>query len=181
MTEPTPAVPELPLQPSAAFGPDHTVAPDVSEKDAAWEKLTAEGKVPPKVNQKNPPRAGNSVFKNLGNNKKVRSGVRKLDEKDREKIASLYVFAAMPLQAFKPKVAAAMAAGADKCADAWMELAQENDTVRRTILMLIEGGVWGKVFIAHTPILLAALPNDFMPSMFKGVDLNSMLSEDDET
>lgn len=179
MTTPTPEMPDLPLQPSVAqFGPDHTAAP--STEDLVREKLAESGKLPPKVNQKNPPRSGQSVFKNLGQNKKPRSGVRKLDEKDREKIASLYVFAAMPLQAFKPKVAAAMAASADKCADAWMELAQENDTVRRTILMLIEGGVWGKVFIAHTPILLAALPSNFMPPMFQGVDLNSMMEDDTE-
>lgn len=171
MTDPTPIpeMPDLPLQPSAAtFGPDHTKSTEDSEP-----------KPIPKINQKNPPRSTKSVFSNLGQNKKARSGVRKLDEKDREKIASLYVFAAMPLQAFKPKVAAAMAAGADKCADAWMELAQENDTVRRSILMLIEGGVWGKVFIAHTPILLAALPDNLMPPMFRGVDLNSMLGDDE--
>jgi hypothetical protein len=168
----------LPLQPSHSFGPDHTAAP--STEDLVREKLAENGKLPPKQNQKTPPRGAQSVFKNLGQNKKPRSGVRKLDEKDREKIASLYVFAAMPLQAFKPKVAAAMAASADKCADAWMELAQENDTVRRTILMLIEGGVWGKVFIAHTPILLAALPSNFMPPMFQGVDLNSMMEDTDE-
>lgn len=173
MTEPTP---ELPLQPSTAFGPDHSK----STEDAVREKLAESGTLPPKVNQKNPPRSGRSVFTNLGQNKKPRSGVRKLDEKDRDKIASLYVFAAMPLQAFKPKVAAAMAAGADKCADAWMELAQENDTVRRTILMLIEGGVWGKVFIAHTPILFAAMPENFMPPMFQGVDLNTMLVDDED-
>lgn len=173
MTDPTPIpeMPELPLQPSGAFGPDHSKSTpdDVPFAD----------KLPPKVNQKNPPRSTKSAFASLGQNKKARSGVRKLDEKDREKIASLYVFAAMPLQAFKPKVAAAMAQSADKCADAWMELAQENDTVRRTILMLIEGGVWGKVFIAHTPILIAALPDNIMPPMFRGVDLNSMLGEED--
>lgn len=177
MTDPTPVpeMPDLPLQPSTAFGPDHTQ----STEDIVRERLAAEGKLPPKVNQKNPPRAGKSVFNTLGQNKKPRSGVRKLDEKDRDKIASLYVFAAMPLQAFKPKVAAAMASGADKCADAWMELASENDTVRRTILMLIEGGVWGKVFIAHTPILLAALPDNMMPPMFRGVDLDGMLGNDE--
>lgn len=161
MTEPAPGSVPFEAQPSNAnFGPDPSLSKDVPPA--------------PKVNQKNPPRSGKSVFSSLGQNKKVRSGVRKLDEKDRDKIASLYTFGAMGLMPFKPQAAQAMALSADKCADAWMELAQENDSVRRVILALVEGGVWGKVFAAHTPILIALLPENLVPPMLRGVDLNGM-------
>ena len=60
------------------------------------------------------------------------------------------------------------------CAEAWGELAKENDAVRRGILLLVETGVWSKVFMANMPILVAALPDDalsrlmgkFLPNNF---------------
>lgn len=160
MTEPQDGFTPLDPVPSAAFGPDHTSAPVVD---------------PPKVNQKNPPRSTSSVFGKLGNNKKPRSGVRALTLEDKEKIATLYTFGAMGLMPFKQKAAQAMAASAEKCADAWYEMARENDRVRRVILMLIEGGAWGKVLVAHTPIFLALLPDGMMPAQFHG--FNEMFSE----
>jgi hypothetical protein len=159
-------------EPSNAFGPDYTKTSEEIAQDFI-------GKRPPKVNQKNPPRPANSVFGKLGQNKKPRSGIRALVEADKEKIASLYTFGAMGLMPFKPKAAQAMAISAEKCAEAWYELARENDGVRRALLMLIEGGVWGKVFAAHTPIILALLPERMMPPMFAGFDMNAFLSDED--
>lgn len=108
-------------------------------------------------------RNGKSPFNNLGNNKKRASGVRQLTKQDREKIEQLYVTGAMVSMPFKPDIAKALANAAEDCAEAWFELSKENDGVRRTILMLIEGGAWGKVFAAHLPIFLAAIPNGIMP------------------
>jgi hypothetical protein len=173
-TEPVEPVtePGIPVQPSNAFGPDHSK----TTEEIAQEFLN---KKPPKVNQKTPPKPGASVFKSLGQNKKPRSGVRALTVKDKEKIASLYTFGAMGLMPFKQNAAMAMARSADACAEAWYEMAQENDGVRRALLMLIEGGAWGKVFAAHTPILIALLPERFMPPMFANFDLNAFLQNED--
>lgn len=182
MTTPEPAAEGFQPRPSdAEFGPDHAQ----SSEDIVRERLTQAGVGTPKVNQKNPPKAstpksGRSVFTTLGQNKKPRSGIRKLTAEDRDKIASLYTFGAMGLMPFKANAAQAMALSADKCADAWMELAEQNDGVRRVLLMLVEGGVWGKVFAAHTPILLALLPEKAMPQMFKGVDLNAFFDDQEE-
>lgn len=168
MTDFSDAPPVPQPTPSEAFGPDHTSAP-VTE--------------PPKVNQKNPPRSTTSVFGKLGTNKKPRSGVRALTNDDKEKIATLYTFGAMGLMPFKPKAAQAMAGSADKCAEAWFDMARENDRVRRVLLMLIEGGAWGKVFAAHTPILIALLPEGMMPAQFQGFDMSPFTAEkfsDDE-
>jgi hypothetical protein len=161
-------------QPSSAFGPDHTK----STEEIAQEFLDRK---PPKVNQKNPPKSGASVFKTLGQNKKPRSGVRALTVKDKEKIATLYTFGAMGLMPFKQKAAQAMAQSADACAEAWYEMAQENDGVRRVLLMLIEGGAWGKVFAAHTPILIALLPDRLMPPMFANFDMSAFLQNEEES
>lgn len=110
---------------------------------------------------------------NLGANKKPRSGVRALTEKDKEKIAGLYVAAAMGTMPFKPEVAQALATAADDCADAWYDLAKENDSVRRILLLIIEGGAWGKVFAAHVPILLALLPKDAFQGLLSSWTVDS--------
>lgn len=163
MTDPTPEpMPQgFNTSPSdVEFGPDPSRVPEM-----------------PKVNEKNPPRSARSVKngdKNggftLGMNAKPRSGIPQLTTEDRDKIASLYTFAAMGVMPFKQDAAKAMAGSAEACADAWMELSKKNDGVRRVIKALVEGGAWGKVFAAHTPILLALLPANAIPSAFKGFD-----------
>lgn len=114
----------------------------------------------------------------LGANKKLRGGPRKLTDDDRQKIIDYYDMLAWALKNYKPAVAEAIKdrsilefadgepvygpARTEICADAWMELAEQNDSVRRVILMLVETGAWSKLFMAHTPILLAALPDDVL-------------------
>lgn len=117
---------------------------------------TASGELPP---ADQPPKAARArPFSKLGTNKKARSGVRALTDKDRDKIVGLYVTSAMAVMMVRPPVAQVMAEQADTCADAWVELSKENDGVRRALLFLIEGGAWGAVIVAHAPIALAMLP-----------------------
>lgn len=118
---------------------------------------------PEPKNSKNNGKKRQTPFSKLGANKQARGGPRKLTDKDKQKLSSLYVTAGMFLMPVKPVAAQAFAEHADECADAWFELASENDSVRRTVLMLIEGGAWGKVLAAHLPLLLALLPEGSLP------------------
>lgn len=167
--------PPLPTEP---FGPDFTQTPD---KD----------KIPPKVNQKNPPRAVKDTFKPLGQNKKLRSPVRKLTREplngetksDFERLVDWYLRISKLSMLFLPKFAMAMEQQAEDCADAWFDLAENNDTVRRYILAMIEGGAWTKVIAAHTPIFLAVIPeetlNRFFLKVMGTIGKNVQMSEED--
>lgn len=110
----------------------------------------------------------------LGTNKKPRGGPRQLSGEDINQIENYYDFIAMAMVLYKPAVADAISdtvtignddekreiTRARYCAEAWGDLAKENDSVRRVILMLVETGVWSKVAMANLPILVAALPDD---------------------
>jgi hypothetical protein len=117
------------------------------------------------------------TFGKLGNNKKARGGPRALKPDDITRIEDYYHMLAFALMPFKPEVAEAITAitmlpddeghlileGPKRsriCAEAWYELAEQNDAVRRFILMLVESGAWSKLFAANAPILIAALPDD---------------------
>lgn len=132
------------------FGPDFT-------KSAAETPIRRHTKVKSE---------GKPFASTLGLNKKPRSGVRAIVEADKEKIASLYMFAGMGIMPLNMKVGEAFGTAANDCAEAWYQLAKENDAVRRVILGLIEGGAWGKVFAAHSPIIFAAIPEDFRARIF---------------
>lgn len=125
-----------------------------------------------------PPGIKRAVGK-LGANKKPRSGVRQLRPEDIDRIAEYYDLFAFAVGMYKPAVAEAirdevttsheLADGSTHtetttramvCAQAWGELAKENDGVRRVILMMVETGAWSKVAMANLPILVAALPDD---------------------
>lgn len=110
----------------------------------------------------------------LGTNKKPRGGPRQLTSDDINRIEEYYDGIAWAMTMYKPAVADAISdtieLGSDDekreitraryCAEAWGDLAKENDSVRRVILMLVETGVWSKVAMANLPILVAALPDD---------------------
>lgn len=112
----------------------------------------------------------------LGTNKKPRGGPRQLTDDDVVRIEEYYDMLAWAMSMYKPAVADAIRdeirigdtkevpgyaiSRARYCAEAWGELAKENDGVRRVILMLVETGVWSKVFMANLPIMVAALPDD---------------------
>ena len=114
----------------------------------------------------------------LGANKATRSPVRKLTEDDKEKIANVYAAMALafvaPTPLFNQDAAEAFATCAPQCADAWFNLAQDNDSVRRVLLMFIEGGAIGALVFAHAPIILAFMPEQTkraMASMFARPDV----------
>lgn len=65
-------------------------------------------------------------------------------------------------------------AGDDSCAQAfkdnaeplgivWDAAAQENDSVRRFLLWLKEGGIWGRIVFAHAPLLVAVTSHHGVP------------------
>jgi hypothetical protein len=97
----------------------------------------------------------------LGQNRKRASGVRQLTKSDHEKIESIYITLGFGVMLVNQPAAQTIAEQATPCADAWVNLARENDSVRRVLLFVIEGGAWGAVFVAHLPIIFALLPEDF--------------------
>lgn len=148
---------------SEDFGPDTT--------------KTAGDKLPPKINQKNPPKA--SPLSNLGGNTKARSPIRRLNDDDEKTLADWYRRAAKIARKFRPELADALEEQADDCAHTWCELAATNDKVRRMILGVIEGGEWGKVMAAHTPIIMAVLPASVIEKIvLRGFALFARSTED---
>jgi hypothetical protein len=127
---------------SVGVVPDHTKSRENSSPKAKFEEFAAKTK--------------------LGANKAPRSPVRKLTEADREKIEGVYAALALafvvPSPLFNEDAANAIAGQATPCADAWFNLAENNDSVRRMLLMFIEGGAWGALIAAHVPIVMAFMP-----------------------
>lgn len=159
----------LPPRPSfeASSAPTPDYGPDFTQTEGNGTKP------PPKSSQKNPPRK--SPFDTLGQNKKLRSPIRKLSEQDRPRVQSLYVVVAGVVRIFHPRAALAIDMQADACVTAWFELAENNDKVRRALLAVIEGGDWGKLFMAHLPIIIAVLPESMVERVMTGA-LSSMFS-----
>jgi len=136
------------------------------------------------------PRATKDAFSSLGANKKTRSGIRKLSEEDKPKLATWYTGIRYIAGFVRPALAAAMSDpnpelepgepgdAINTCVDAWFDLAEDNDKVRRLILAMVEGGGWGKVFFAHLPFLIAVLPTAFV-EQFLTAKLGAMLGGQD--
>jgi hypothetical protein len=97
----------------------------------------------------------------LGQNRKRASGVRQLTKSDHEKIEGIYITLGFGVMLVNQPAAQTIAEQATPCADAWVNLARENDGVRRALLFVIEGGAWGAVLVAHLPIVFALLPEEF--------------------
>lgn len=171
MTAPTFSPPVAAAQPSTAdFGPDFTRTKDDPEIKTAI----------PKVNAKHPPKPG--ILDSLGTNKKARSGIRALTEEDGRKLANWYRRIGKVVRTFRPALGVALVEQADDCADCWLELAENNDKVRRGILAFVEGGAWGNVIAAHAPIFMAALPEALLEKLFlTGIGSFFMSEEDGET
>lgn len=102
------------------------------------------------------------VLGSLGENTKPRSGVRQLGAGDRAWIQGKYLTIARFTKSIHPNFAEAVELQSEMCADAWMNLAAKNDKVRRQILAAIEGGAWGELFLAHSPIFMALLPEKYL-------------------
>lgn len=143
-----------------------TVAPD-AESMFSTPDHTKSRNVPPGIKR---------AIGKLGANKKVRGGPRPLKPDDIQRIEDYYDMLAWAVTAYKPDVALAIrdevtvsededgtretATRARLCAEAWGELAKENDSVRRVILFMVETGAWSKVMMLNLPIIVAALPDD---------------------
>ena len=134
---------------TAEPAPNGPIPQPVPDHAASQDEPTEAGK-PPKAR----------AFSKLGANRKRGSGVRALVTADRDKIVGLYVTCGFAVMMVKPEAAKAIAESAERCADAWVELAKENDAVRRAVLFIIEGGAWGAVIVAHMPIALALVPEN---------------------
>lgn len=148
------------------FGPDASASGESTQDETTV-----------KVNTKS--RGGNKKNANLGNNKKRGSGVRKLTKADHAKIADMYRTGAFGVMPFNPQVAQVVVDNAEQCADAWYELADENDNVRRMILAMLEGSAWSKLLAAHMPIIIAAVPHDMLPMQLQGAFGNVGTPPDD--
>lgn len=127
------------------------------------------------------------VLNNMGGNKKTRGGPRQLKPDDIKRIEEYYDMLAWAMSMYKPAVAEAIRdevrtvhmdgdeeitevfTRAELCAQAWGELAKENDSVRRMILFMVETGAWSKVMMANLPILVAALPDDALSRLMSRV------------
>lgn len=87
---------------------------------------------------------------------------RKLLKSDKEKIENVYATLALVFSAPTPlqniDACDALAGCSGDCAEAWMRVAENNDAVRRVLLMFIEGGAYGALIAAHIPIILAFMP-----------------------
>lgn len=145
-----------PYSPPTDVGPDHTAATDSNVTDGTDTKRSSKRK------------STSNASKNLGQNKRPRSGVRALTDKDEDKLAQLYTYASLGTMPFHQSGARAIAANAEGCARAWRTLADENDNVRRALLGILEGGAWSAVILAHMPIMVAFLPEQIqwlMPNM----------------
>lgn len=122
----------------------------------------------PKTNRRHMPKPVADVIGSIGKNKQrgTAKGLRPLTTEDRDKLAALYAGlgagvkagAAIGLPVLRERTGEALADNAETCADAWMEMAAENNHVRRAILFLVEGGAWTKLLVAHMPILATLMP-----------------------
>lgn len=123
------------------------------------------------------------LFGKLGKNSPARSSVRQLTEADQAALAKYYVRAGGMIRYAHPRLGNVMVECADECAESWIKLAAKNVKVRAKILAILEGGELLGVIMAHSPLLIAVLPEQFVASvMFRASDALSKLfnSSDDE-
>lgn len=158
MSTPTPTIPDFSAitdaPPDANFGPDHTKPNGEGPKlggRAGAAKAAKEEKADP--------------LGKLGKGAKARPGLRRLNADDKEKLAAYQIYAGMAIYPFREETGRALGETAEQCADAWFEMAEKNDSVRRAILAVVEGGAAGKLFMAYTPVLATLLPKKIPPWM----------------
>ncbi len=79
-------------------------------------------------------------------------------------LTELYGLFAMGLAPFDQTCAMAIAQSAESCAKAWDDLAHKNEAIRRLLWSVIQTSDWGKVGLAHVPIMIAVMQHH-MPKM----------------
>lgn len=134
---------------------------------------------PPPADMEPEPEAPKRV--KLGTNTKGRGGPRQLTKKDIEALHGLYGSLALTMSLVHKDGAQQIAESSESCVEAWVELAKQNDSVRRAILAAIEGSAWSAVISAHLPIMLAFVPKNTlerMPLLF-GSNMNGDYDAED--
>lgn len=148
------------VEDAPSFGPDFTNtpdSPDESPEPVSTKKTTrAAGK---------PLKDSGGILGNLGKNSPARPSTRALTEADRDKLSRLYVKVGKGIRYVHPRLGNAMVENADDAADSWIALAAVNVKVRAKILGILEGGEIMGVAIAHAPIFLALLPENFIANI----------------
>ena len=101
---------------------------------------------------------------------------------------SLYVRTGKLVRIMDADIGGAMIAMTQKLSDddvtvgeAWEELARTNPRVRAFLLRLIEGGAWGQLFMAHTPLIMAVVMKDAIRRRIPLMRLlGEVMTDDDE-
>jgi hypothetical protein len=96
-----------------------------------------------------------------------------------ETLQEIYGGAGMLAMPFNASLGSALMLNAEKCANAWDELAQKNPSVRHTLRLLTQGGAWGKVVLAHAPIVAAVMAQSAMGKAFAD-NVEQMLKRETE-
>lgn len=79
-------------------------------------------------------------------------------------LRDLYVTVGTLVLPFNNPVGTAFIQNAEQCAKALDNAAKADKQIRRVLMLLVQGSVWGEVIIAHMPIMMA-LAVTMMPSV----------------
>lgn len=103
---------------------------------------------------------------------KTKGDVPPLAASVKDDLAKMYLMAGMGVMPFDMVLGGVIVEQAPICADALFEAAQQNENLRRIIIMLTTGGMWAGLIAAHLPILLTAMarhaPNERARDMGAG-------------
>lgn len=72
-----------------------------------------------------------------------------------EPLEQIYTGFGITLMPFDQQCATTVVENAHRCAEAWDDLADKNDTIRKALTAFVETSAWGQLIFAHAPILLA--------------------------
>lgn len=140
------------ITPAGNGATDHIITPDPIPDYTVTKGDKPVGTLPPPAAKKTPGKPTG-----LGTNRPAKTA-RKLTEEDRQKLIGYYSSVGFTVSMFRPLTGEVIVANAESCTDAWFKLADENASVRRAILAMMEGSAWAGILAAHLPILMVALP-----------------------
>lgn len=107
-------------------------------------------------------------------------------------LEDFYNLIAVGVMPFKPAVSMVIMSPVDaenptgktvarNCAEAWDELAQKNESVRRALKTLTTAGVYGAIIMAHAPIAMAAMSGTEIEKRFNpAAAMEDMLRQEAE-
>lgn len=79
-------------------------------------------------------------------------------------VTAIYMGIGGMLMPFDPICANSVLQAAENCAQVWDELAYQNEAVRRFLFSITQVSLTGKLFLAHSPILMAVAIHHFPPA-----------------